>query len=70
MAEAAPETGIRVNSKSDCNTGEVTLEDETVAARISTAARDVVAKVGKKLAKPCVPSVLRDVLALVPGVKL
>ena len=64
---------MKVNSKSDCNTAVVTLEDglaEAVAARISTAARDVVAKVGKKLAKPHVPSALRDVLALVPGVKM
>jgi poly(hydroxyalkanoate) depolymerase family esterase len=59
-----------VNSKSDCNTGEVTLEDETVAARISTAARDVAAKVAKKLAKPNVPSALRGLRALVPGVKM
>jgi poly(hydroxyalkanoate) depolymerase family esterase len=73
VAEAAPETGIKVNSKSDGNTSEITLEDglaEAVAARISNAAHEVAAKVAKKLAKPDVPSALRDALALVPCVNM
>lgn len=60
-----------MNSKADCNTSDVIREDrvvEAVAARVSAAARGVAANVAKKLAKPRISAVLRDVLAHVPGV--
>jgi poly(hydroxyalkanoate) depolymerase family esterase len=62
---------MKMNSKADCSIGDVVREislGEAAAARISATARVVAAKVAKKLAKPRIPAVLREVLALVPGV--
>jgi poly(hydroxyalkanoate) depolymerase family esterase len=74
VAKAAPETGLKVNSKPNFDRGDVSRENriaESIVVRVSTAARDIASKAAKvkSLAKPQVSTALREVLVLVPGVK-
>jgi poly(hydroxyalkanoate) depolymerase family esterase len=75
VAKAAPETGVKVNSKPNFDAGDIVREDRiegAFVARVSAVARDIAAKAAKvkRLAKPQVSAALREVFALVPGVKV
>ena len=75
MAKAAPETGLKVNSKPNFDTGDVIRENriaEAIVAKVSAAARDLAAKAAKvkRLAKPRVSAALREVLVLGPVVNV
>jgi poly(hydroxyalkanoate) depolymerase family esterase len=74
VAKAAPETGLKVNSKPKFDAGDVIRQNriaEAIVARGSAAVRDIASKAAKvkRLVKPHVSTALCEVLVLVPGVK-